>query len=250
MEASVEGVSLLALGVSGPHVEPGSSADGRLVPDFLPPELSQLLAARTDEARDAAWARFVGAHHRLLLHVARSTGRDHDVAMDAYVFILDHLRQDNLRRLRTYAAVRRSTFTTWLVVVAKRLCVDFVRARYGRLDRGSDPVGPERKQERRRLIDLAAEEIDIGLVPDPSERTPETEFDAAALRECLRHAISELEPHDRMLLALRFDDGLNAEQIATTLDMPSAFHVYRRLKRILATLRRRMREMDEGNPAA
>ena len=250
MDASVAGTPLLALEVPSPHVEPGSSADGRLVPDILPTELSQLLAASTEEARDTAWARFVDRHHRVLLHVARSAARDHDAAMDAYVFILDHLRQDDFKRLRTYAALRRSTFTTWLVVVAKRLCVDFARSRYGRGDRDSSPAAPERKLERRRLIDLAAEEIDIGMVPDPSERTPETDFDAAALRECLRHAVSELEPRDRMLLALRFDDGLTAERIAATLEMPSAFHVYRRLNRILAELRRRMRETDEGNPAA
>jgi RNA polymerase sigma factor (sigma-70 family) len=240
----------LALGDPRSHVVAGSSADGRVVPDSLPTELSQLLAASTDESRDAAWARFVDIHHRLLLHVARSTARDHDAAMDAYVFILDRLREDHFRRLRTYAGVRRSTISTWLVVVAKRLCVDFARARYGRLDRGKDPAAPERQQERRRLIDLACEEMDIGMVADPSERTPETEFDAAALLEALRQAISILEPRDRLLIALRFEDGLTAEKIAATLEMPSAFHVYRRLNRVLAALRRHMREMDEGNPAA
>lgn len=240
----------LALGAPSPHVGAGSSADGRVVSDSLPAELSQLLAASTDESRDAAWAQFVETHHRLLLHVARSTARDHDAAMDAYVFILDSLREGDFRRLRTYAAVRKSTVTTWLVVVAKRLCVDFARARYGRLDRGKDTTSPERKTERRRLMDLAGEEIDIGTVADPSERTPETEYEAAALLESLRQAISVLEPRDRLLIALRFEDGLTAEKIATTLEMPSAFHVYRRLNRVLAALRRRMREMEEGNPAA
>jgi RNA polymerase sigma factor (sigma-70 family) len=241
---------VLALGAPNPHVGLGSSADGRLVPDVLPIELTQLLAASTEESRDAAWAHFIDAHHKLLLHVARTTARDHDAAMDAYVFILDRLRENDFRRLRTYAAVRRSTITTWLVVVAKRLCVDFARARYGRLDRGKASALPEHKVERRRLIDLAGEEIDISLVADPSERTPETEYDAAALRESLRQAIAALEPQDRLVLALRFEDGLTAEQIAATLEMPSAFHVYRRLNRIVAALRRRMREMDEGNPAA
>ena len=241
---------VLALGAPSPHVGLGSSADGRLVPDVLPIELTQLLAASTEESRDAAWAHFVDAHHKLLLHVARTTARDHDAAMDAYVFILDRLRENDFRRLRTYAAIRRSTITTWLVVVAKRLCVDFARARYGRLDRGKESALPEHKVERRRLIDLAGEEIDIALVADPSERTPETEYDAAALLESLRRAIAALEPQDRLVLALRFEDGLTAEQIAATLEMPSAFHVYRRLNRIVAALRRRMREMDEGNPAA
>ena len=38
----------------------------------LPAELSSLLAADRSEAVDQAWTRFLDAHNRLLLHVARS----------------------------------------------------------------------------------------------------------------------------------------------------------------------------------
>ena len=215
----------------------------------MTPELSRLLDARSEAARDEGWAEFVQVHHRLLLHVARSRARDHDMAMDAYAFILDRLRQDDCRRLRAFVADGRSAFTTWLVVVAKRLCVDFERQRYGRIERTPEATSTELDAQRRRLVDLTSAELDLGSIPDPSEKTPETIFDETTIRQALRDAIAELEPRDRLLLALRFEDGLTAERIATTLGLASPFHVYRQLNRILATLRRRLRFLRESNPA-
>jgi len=95
-------------------------------------ELSTLLDAANPAAREAAWTRFVETHNRLLLHVARSVDRDHDAAMDAYAHVLEQFRGDDFRRLRAYASDGRSKFTTWLVVVTRRVCLDHVRQRYGR----------------------------------------------------------------------------------------------------------------------
>lgn len=171
------------------------------------------------------------------------------MAMDAYAFILDRLRQDDCRRLRAFVADGRSSFTTWLVVVAKRLCVDFERQRYGRIERKPEATSAELEAQRRRLVDLTSAELDLASIPDPSEKTPETIFDETTMRQALREAIAELEPRDRLLLALRFEDELTAERIATTLGLASPFHVYRQLNRILATLRRRLRSLRESNPA-
>lgn len=220
---------------------------GPLVAEPMTPELLRLLDARTEAARDEAWTEFIRVHHRLLLHVARSGvgGRDEDAAMDAYAFILDRLHEDGYRRLRAFVADGRSTFVTWLVVVAKRLCVDFTRARYGRVDRRRDGGCADQELMRRRLIDLTGAELDLGAIPDPSESTPETIFDDAAVRQALHEAIIELEPRERLLLALRFEDELTAERIASTLQMVSPFHVYRQLNRILAKLRRRLSHLSE-----
>lgn len=217
---------------------------------FLPAELARLLDARDADAREQAWAEFVRIHTTLLLKVARATAYEYDAAMDAYAYILEHLRKDECRRLRAYEVDVRSTFATWLAVVSRRLCLDFARQRYGRGGRG-DSTADERR-ERRRLVDLAAAEIDLASIPDPSGATPETELDAADLRELLAQAIGELEPADRLLLALRFEDGLTAERIATTLQLPSPFHVYRRLKRVLDALRLRLvgQSVDRGRKAS
>src|SRR5690348_7962664 len=117
-------------------------------------ELERLLEAHTEAARREAWAEFIQVHHRLLIHVARSTSgqRDEDAAMDAYTFILDRLRENDFRRLRAFVADGRSTFVTWLVVVTKRLCIDFARARYGRLEHDVASISGQ-EQMRRRLVD-------------------------------------------------------------------------------------------------
>ena len=70
------------------------------VADTLPVELTRLLGARDRAAHEAAWAGFVGAYSPLLLRVTRALGRSHDAAMDAYAFVLERLRRDDLRRLR------------------------------------------------------------------------------------------------------------------------------------------------------
>jgi RNA polymerase sigma factor (sigma-70 family) len=215
----------------------------------MTPELSRLLDARTEAARDEAWTEFIRVHHRLLLHVVRSGAHDHDAAMDAYAYILDQLRADDFRRLRAFAADGRSTFTTWFVVVSRRLGVDFARHRFGRADRRSDSSNDD-VLARRRLIDLASAEVDLATIADPSERTPETVFEETAMRQALHEAITELEPPDRLLLALRFEDELTAERIASALGMATTFHVYRQLNRIFSKLRRRLRYLKEGNPAA
>jgi RNA polymerase sigma factor (sigma-70 family) len=213
-------------------------------------ELARLLEAHTEAARSEAWADFIQVHHRLLVHVARSTDtrRDEDAAMDAYTFILDRLRENDFRRLRAFVADGRSTFVTWLVVVAKRLCIDFARSRYGRSERDVDSSSGQ-EQMRRRLVRLASVELDLDTIADPSESTPETLFDEASLRQALHEAILELEPRERLLLALRFEDELTAERIARALGMESPFHVYRQLNRVIGKLRRRMRNLNEGNPA-
>src|SRR2546422_5706677 len=66
--------------------------------DALPAELSRLLGAGDAPARDEAWAGFVRSYSPLLIHVTRFVCRSHDAAMDAYAFVLEQLRQDDLRR--------------------------------------------------------------------------------------------------------------------------------------------------------
>jgi len=103
--------------------------------------LDRLLAAiarEEHEHAEAAWRAFVAEYSRLLIHVARSVTANHDDAMDAYAFVLEQLRVDQCRRLREFAADPRCKLSTWLVVVARRLCMDLYRHRYGRT-RGEDP---------------------------------------------------------------------------------------------------------------
>jgi RNA polymerase sigma factor (sigma-70 family) len=200
-----------------------------------PRELRDLLEA-SGVAKDYAWARFVARFSPLLLHTARTVAREQDRAMDAYAHLLEQLRQDDGRRLRQYLDDSGAQFTTWLVIVARRLCIDFLRQRYGRA-----PTAVARMADhamRRRLEDLVA--IEIGEMTTLAEPTagPEEKLRRQDLDLTLRTCLAKLSPAHRLLLALRFQDGLSVREIATLLRYPTPFHVYRTLNTLLAELRR------------
>jgi RNA polymerase sigma factor (sigma-70 family) len=201
-----------------------------------------LLHADEPPVRDAAWEHFVARHSRLLLHVARRVMPDRDGAMDAYAFLLDTLRRDDCRALGGYVADGRGQFTTWLAVVARRTCVDFYRQRYGR-PRGDTPrrrVAIERAA-RHRLATLTGAPIDVSELAGRDEDGPEARLRTTQLQDALDAAIATLTADDRLLLKLRFEDGLSAQAIASVVGMPTPFHVYRRVRAVCAELRRRLR---------
>jgi len=204
----------------------------------LPRSLSRLLSAHVEDGSDdvdAAWRAFVAEHTRLLLHVARSVSASHDDAMDAYTHVLEHLREKNCSRLREFALDPRCKLTTWLVVVARRLCLDLYRRRYGRRRDGEDD---EQRATRRRLQDLVAEEIDWHDLVAASGEGAELAIRQTELSDALQQELSRLAPRDQLLLQLRFTDDLTAQEIAKLLDFASPFHVYRRVNFVLGELRR------------
>jgi RNA polymerase sigma factor (sigma-70 family) len=203
---------------------------------LLPPEVSGLLEAADRAASEAGWQTFLERHSRLLLHTARALGRDYDAAMEAYAYLLEELRRDDFRRLRAYSTDSRCKFTTWLVVVARRLCLDHLRQRYGR-SQGTGSQGQKARAARRRLVDLVADELDVADLPDPTDDSPEARLRATELSRAVSGAVSDLAPGDRLLLKLRFDDGLGAREIGQLMGFATPFHVYRRLNTLLRELR-------------
>jgi RNA polymerase sigma factor (sigma-70 family) len=202
----------------------------------VPVELQRLLVAPDDPSRAAAWERLIAEHSHLLIRVARSLGGGHDEVMDRYAFMLERLRQADCRRLRAYVPDSNAKFTTWLAVVARRLCFDQHRERYGRpLAPGSESANTART--RRQLEDLVSAELDLDQVADPAATDPAISAQTQGVRDVLRRALAALDPGDRLLLKLRFEDDLPAREIAELVHLPTPFHVYRRLKAALALLR-------------
>ena len=204
--------------------------------DSLPSELGRLLRATDDAQRETAWDAFVALHTRLLLHTSRSVGRDHDAAMDRYAFIIESLRQDDFRRLRAYQPMPACKFTTWLVLVARRLCVDHGRQRYGQ-PRGEGAASEQLRLVRTRLADLLAEKVDPDHLSQPLRTSPDAELQERELEQALAAAVAGLASRDRLLLSLRFDDGCSAREISTIMRFPTLFHVYRRLTAVLEMLK-------------
>ena len=218
-------------------------------PASLPPELSRLLNAREGSEQDQAWRSFLASHSSLLLHTCRTVVRDHDAAMDGYAHIVEKLGEDCYRRLRAYTPHLTTRFTTWLVVVARRLLLDYQRHRYGR-PRGENGTRREERTVRRRLEDLVATEIDPDQLATSSSNSPDIGLRREELTRALRQALDELDPSDRLLLALRFEDERPVRDIAATLKLPSVFHVYRRVGAALSELKRALarRGIEEPEP--
>ena len=210
------------------------------MPGSPPPVLARLLETGDSAVRESAWAEFVAIHSRLILHVARSIPGDHDAAMDRYAQVLEELRRDDFRRLRTYADDGRSEFYTWLVVVAQRICLDHRRSRYGRFRtvEGDQATHDEEWTARRRLVDLISADVDLSSLGDHKASDPEDRLRLADLYQALESALAQLEPRDRLLVKLRFEDDLPMPEVAGSLGFPTRFHAYRRLSRVLEDLRR------------
>ena len=200
----------------------------------LPITLSRLRAANAAQ-QDEAWSAFIDAHSDVVLHVCRSVAQSHDHAMDGYAYVLAALRQDDCRRLRAYTPDGQTKFTTWLAVVTRRLVLDYYRQRYGR-PRSEDVTRRHEHATRRNLEELVAADIEPDQLESASS-SPDERVRRAELTGRTREAIAHLPPRDRLLLALRFVDERSVREIQRGLGLPSVFHVYRRLKAVLAQLR-------------
>jgi RNA polymerase sigma factor (sigma-70 family) len=201
----------------------------------LPAVLAALLSASDRDDRDRAWAAFLAEYSSLLLRVARRLGGDSDAAMDRYAFVLDALRRDDCRRLRAFPRESRGKFTTWLVVVTRRLCHDEHRHRYGR------PQGTTGNAHdwaaRRSLVDLIGAELDASETAGAAESVPDVALCRAELATALATALARLDTSDRLLLRLRYEDELSMPEIARLLGRASPFPLYRQVDRLLALLR-------------
>jgi RNA polymerase sigma factor (sigma-70 family) len=210
--------------------------------DRLPAEVDRLLAPGLDSGREAAWQEFTERYSRLLLRVAFGFAPGYDGAMDRYLFILEALRRDEFARLRRFAADGRGRFSTWLVVVARRLCVDHHRRSYGRnrVSGATPQTSTPARVIRHRLTELAGNTEALESVADLAQLDPLEAVDHADRGRALQQALAELEPCDRLLLKLRYEQDLTAREIAALLDLPTPFHVYRRARAVCALLRLRL----------
>lgn len=206
--------------------------------------MERLLAARDSPEVERTWAEFVGEYSRLILHVAHSHGGSYDEVMDRYAFVLEQLRRDRCQRLRGYVSDGRGKFSTWLVVVVRRLCLDQLRSRYGRRDRTDEQT----RQQRRQLADLVGADMDLDLLPADDGPLPDDVLRRDELHAELGAAIAELDAADRLLLRLRFQDEVPVAEIARLLALPSVFHVYRQLNRTFSALRAALKRAGVDDP--
>jgi RNA polymerase sigma factor (sigma-70 family) len=212
---------------------------GSLMGSAVPIELNRLLQATELPDREAAWERLIARHTRLILSAARSLGGDNDAVMERYAYVLGKLRENEFRRLRAFDSNAGATFSTWLTVTARRMCLDLHRSKFGRQRQ-------EHSNDKTSILRAARKALGGSFFSDVDADTISVEHhvDVQIIREqrneCLRDALSRLTPRERLLLTLRFEDDLSAQRIAAVMGLPSPFHVYRRLNSILVSLRQRL----------
>jgi RNA polymerase sigma factor (sigma-70 family) len=219
--------------------------------EALPHEVSRLLEASTETEADEAWAEFVAAYSATLIRVATAFAPGYDGALDRYAYMLDELRRHECRRLRRFAADGRGQFSTWLAVVARRLCLDHYRRKYGRFRSlpSGDATTAASRAARRRLVDLSSALDDLAQLADSGRADPWDELEAGERRSALARAVGVLPPGDQLLLRLRFEDDLSAREIAALLGLPTPFHVYRRLQALCTALRALMERRGAAQSA-
>jgi len=102
---------------------------------------------------------------------------------------------------------------------------------------------------RRRLVDLVGADLDVQTGLPAQGMAADEAVAASELRVALSEALASLEPRQRLLLALRFEDDLSAREIAQRLHLPTPFHVYRAIEATLRILRNRLSAKGFTDPA-
>jgi RNA polymerase sigma factor (sigma-70 family) len=214
----------------------------------IPPEVRQLLDASGEAEVDRAWGEFLSAFQKLILFVVRSTEHDYDLAMDRFAYVLEHLRENGFRRLRTFRTSGNAKFTTWLVVVIRRLVIDHQRGLYGRVSNEEAEGDRASQGHRRRLVDLVSCSDDVSDLADHEAGDLGRELQMEETLRALSEALAALSTRERLLLTLRFEDEMSAREIGDVMGFPSPFHVYRRLRKTLGKLKEELedRGIDEA----
>lgn len=162
-------------------------------------DLIRRCAERTPEAWDEIVRRYAGLIYRTV-QIALGTNRGLDPQSeieDVVQTIFLKLWEDDCRRLRTFQG--RSSFSTWLVAVARREALRFLEKRI-RYD-----VSVRERKESAAIAGLVKE-----IENDP----------VADMRDKINLATSRLSSRDQLLIRLIYFDGASYEETAQLMAIP------------------------------
>jgi RNA polymerase sigma-70 factor (ECF subfamily) len=168
----------------------------------------------------AAWEAVVRQHWRKVFNVAYKFVGKHDEAED--------LAQDIF--LKIFKALdtfdRRANFQTWIISIARNLCIDHYRS-----------VRKERE--------TIAREVDAGeLTPASRDVSPEGVLEQSDLRALLQRALEKLPVSLRTAVVLRDLQELSYQEIADRLHLPEGT-VKSRINRGRLELARQIRRLQD-----
>lgn len=182
---------------------------------------------------EAAWQKFILQYSNFIYRAIIRYTDDYDEKMSVYLHVLEKLREDRFARLRRFAF--RARLSTWLTVVARRLALDLLRAKYGR----------DFALKKVRVVSIDGDPDYTRILADM--RTPEAELadgERRALRRRLEagmgKAMERLDERERLVVQLVYFQGMRINEAGRLLRLPSA---YKFLARVLRKVRA---ELENG----
>ena len=182
------------------------------------------LIARCLKGDQGAWEAIVRQHWRKVFNVAYKFVGKHDEAEDLTQDIFLKI----FKALNTFD--RRANFQTWIISIARNLCIDHYRS-----------VRKERE--------TIAREVDAGeLSPVSNEASPLLQLERSDLRDMLRRALDQLPETLKTAVVLRDLHELAYQEIAERLGLPEGT-VKSRINRGRLELARQIRRQQAANAA-
>jgi len=180
-------------------------------------EKEKTLLAGCVKGDKAAWDAFVQQYSNLVYHTIRKTlvsysnpPRDDDIE-ELFQEFFAALLKESCKNLSRFRGDRGCTLASWLVLLARRLTIDYLRRQ---------PVPTVELTET-----IASHEADAG---EALIRQEEENF--------LSRALEGLEPRDRLIINLFYQQSLSPEEIAGILKV-SVGTFYTQKSRAVAKLR-------------
>ncbi len=180
----------------------------------------------------AAWQKFILEYSNFIYRAIAKYTDDYDEKMAVYLHVLEKLHEGRFERLRRFAF--QAKLSTWLTVVARRLALDFLRAKYGR----------DFSLKKIHVVSIDGDPDYTRILTDM--KNPEAEMAAGErlkhrrqLEGALRQAIDALEDRERLAVQLVYFQGMRISDAGRLLRLPSAY-------KFLARILRKMRTELEG----
>jgi RNA polymerase sigma factor (sigma-70 family) len=239
-----------------------------------------------------AWAAFIDAYAGLMMRTVIQFEYEQDRSNECFLYVCEKLYEEQFRRLLTFSAAGRSSFSSWLTTVVFNLCIDWHRKEFGRVRLlpaiSALPVFDQRVYqycyEEQMSVDECYEMLkseipgllrkqvpdalgrihalltprqrwqlsvrlrgrnrsrtqpshdSLDRIPDPAP-APELLARSQEEAEALQRAMSRLTVAQRVLLHLRFHEGLTYERIARMEQLGDAHRARRMVQSALGALR-------------
>jgi RNA polymerase sigma-70 factor (ECF subfamily) len=214
--------ALRFLSPAKPRVQTGRTS-GPVRENLHETELIREAQAGSRTAFDALVRQYDQAVLRLAMHLTGSEQDAQDIQQEAFLKAYRYL--GNFRF--------ECSFYTWIYRIVTNLCLDHLRRR------------KTRREDQAVVIDSSGEEMDLltNVSDDRAGANPGRELERKFLGQCIRQALEELTPRERMVFELKHYQGLRLRTIGEMLNTTeetaknTLFRATKKLRVKLAELR-------------